>query len=74
MLLRVQLVVASLQLVEFFVSAAFYDLAASGKALTPGATYKASFGGRELVFKIDPGAQAGRTAVVGRLLRFGASN
>ena len=54
--------------------AAFYDLAASGKALTPGATYKASFGGRELIFKVDPGAQAGRTAVVGRLLRFGASN
>jgi len=54
--------------------AAFYDLAASGKALAPGGTYKASFGGRELVFKVDAGAQPGRTAVVGRLLRFGASN
>jgi hypothetical protein len=47
----------------------FYDFAQAGKALTPGATYAASFGGQDIVFKVDPGAKAGATPVIGRLLR-----
>ena len=31
----------------------FYDFAHSDKALAPGGTYRAAFGGRELVFKVD---------------------
>jgi hypothetical protein len=53
---------------------AFYDFAQRGKALAPGGTYRASFGGQELVFKIDPDAKPGRTPIVGRLLRFASPN
>jgi hypothetical protein len=48
----------------------FYDFAQTKKALTPGGTYAASFGGHEIVFKVDPAAKPGATPVVGRLLRF----
>ena len=48
----------------------FYDFAKTEKALAPGGVYAASFGGHEIVFKVDPAAKLGATPVVGRLLRF----
>jgi hypothetical protein len=47
----------------------FYDLAGTSKSLTPGATYAATFASRRVVFRVDPQAKAGPTAIVGRLLR-----
>lgn len=47
----------------------FYDLAKAGKLLTAGGTYTASLGSRRTTFRIDPGAMAGSTPIVGRLLR-----
>lgn len=47
----------------------FYDLAKAGKLLTAGGTYTASLGSRRMTFRIDPGAMAGSTPIVGRLLR-----
>jgi hypothetical protein len=47
----------------------FYDLAGTSKSLTPGATYAATFASRRIVFRVDPQAKAGPTAIVGRLLR-----
>jgi hypothetical protein len=49
----------------------FYDLAKARKTLTPGATYVATFGTRKRVFRIDPQARPGSTAIIGRLLRMG---
>jgi hypothetical protein len=49
---------------------AFFDFAKTGKALEPGGVYRASVGSREIVFKIDPEAQAGNAPVIARLLRF----
>jgi hypothetical protein len=48
----------------------FYDFAKTETALAPGGVYAASFGGREIVFNVDPAAKLGATPVVGRLLRF----
>jgi hypothetical protein len=48
----------------------FVDLAATGKRLVPGGTYRASIGAREIVFKVDPGAKPGRLPIISRLLRF----
>jgi len=47
----------------------FYDLAGTSKSLTPGATYAATFASRRIVFRVDPQAKPGPTAIVGRLLR-----
>lgn len=47
----------------------FYDLARARKSLTAGGTYTASLGSRRTIFRIDPGATAGSTPIVGRLLR-----
>jgi hypothetical protein len=47
----------------------FYDLAGTGKSLTPGATYAATFGSRRIVFQVDAEAKPGPTPIVGRLLR-----
>jgi len=47
----------------------FYDLARAGKSLAPGGTYRASAGGRQIVFKVDPGAKPGASPMIGRLLR-----
>jgi hypothetical protein len=47
----------------------FYDLAGTSQSLTPGATYAATFASRRVVFRVDPQAKAGPTAIVGRLLR-----
>lgn len=49
---------------------AFYDFAKDGRALAPGATYRASFGAKSVVFTIDARAQSGSTPLAGRLLRF----
>jgi hypothetical protein len=46
-----------------------YDCAKEGLALTPGGLYRASSGGRELVFKIDDSAKTGSSPPIGRLLR-----
>jgi hypothetical protein len=48
---------------------AFFDLATDGKSLTPGGIYGARWRKHLTVFKIDPGAKAGQTPIVGRLLR-----
>jgi hypothetical protein len=48
---------------------AFFDLAKAGHALAAGGTYRASLGGNELVFRVDPAATSGAGPVVGRLLR-----
>ena len=48
----------------------FYDFAKAHKALTPGATYLASFDKLGIVFKIDAKAKIGSTPIIGRLLRF----
>ena len=47
----------------------FYDFAKSGHSLTPGAVYRASFGGRRMVIWIDALARSGDTPLLGRLLR-----
>jgi hypothetical protein len=56
------------------VHAGFYDFARTGKALAPGGTYRAAFAGQELMFKVDADARPGRTAIVGRLVRFASPN
>ncbi len=48
---------------------AFYDLARNGTALTPGGTYRASAGTRQMIFKVDASAKPGATPVISRLLR-----
>jgi hypothetical protein len=48
----------------------FFDFAKAHKALTPGATYRASFGKLSIVFTIDDRAKSGATPIIGRLLRF----
>ena len=50
----------------------FYDFAKTGQALKPGGVYRASVGARQIVFKVDPEAQAGNGPIIGRLLRFPA--
>lgn len=54
-------------------SGAFHDLAAAGKTLTPGGLYRASAGSRQIVFKVDDNATAGRGPLVTRLLQFAAN-
>ncbi len=48
----------------------FYDFARTQKSLTAGGTYKASLGARRTIFRVDPGAVAGPSPLVGRLVRF----
>ena len=47
---------------------AVLDLARTGRSLAPGGTYRLTQGGRVLVFKVDPQAQAGAVPLVQRLL------
>lgn len=47
----------------------FYDLAKAGKSLTAGGIYTATLGPRRMTFRVDSGATAGSTPIVGRLLR-----
>jgi hypothetical protein len=51
----------------------FLDLAAEGKALTPGGVYAGRWQNRLVVFEVDPSAKAGETPLLGRLLRLGFS-
>lgn len=48
----------------------FADLGKLGKPLTAGGLYAASFGGRNIVFKVDAMARRDEGPVIGRLLRF----
>ena len=50
----------------------FYDFAKAGQALKAGGVYRASVGARQIVFRVDPEAQAGNAPIIGRLLRFPA--
>jgi hypothetical protein len=47
----------------------FYDFAGTGRALTPGGIYSASFGKSRVVFLVDANAKPGPTPIVGRLIR-----
>ena len=47
----------------------FYDFAKSGTALRPGGTYAASLGSQRTIFLVDPAAEPGPTAIIGRLVR-----
>ena len=47
----------------------FYDFAKSGRSLEAGGIYRASFGGRRIVFWVDALAQSGDAPLLGRLLR-----
>lgn len=49
---------------------AFHDVAIDNKALAPGGIYRASAGGRQIVFRVDANAATGRGPLVGRLLQF----
>ena len=51
----------------------FLDLAAEGKALTPGAVYAARWQKRLIVFDVDRSAEPGAAPILGRLLRLGFS-
>lgn len=53
---------------------AFYDFASDNASLVPGGTYNTFAGNHRAVFKIDPGAKAGPTPIVGRLIRLGPTN
>lgn len=55
---------------ERLANGGFYDMAKTGKRLTPGATYRASIGDRRVTFKVDADAKSGPSSVVSRLLRF----
>jgi hypothetical protein len=50
----------------------FYDFAKHGRNLALGGLYRVSWGGQELIFKIDPQAKSGNTPILGRLLRLGS--
>jgi hypothetical protein len=47
----------------------FYDFARTGKTLTAGGTYAATFGTSRIVFRVDAQARPGPTPIVGRLIR-----
>ena len=48
----------------------FYDFAKDERQLSPGGIYRARLGSQQIVFKVDPLAKPGRTAIIGRLIRF----
>lgn len=51
------------------VRGAFFDLARADRALAAGGIYRASFGGSEVVFRVDPAAKPGAGPVIGRLIK-----
>jgi hypothetical protein len=51
----------------------FYDMAKTDHALAPGGLYRASIDSRQIVFRVDGNAHAGRGPVIGRLLRLPAA-
>ena len=62
---RHEITIAAPQLVK----GAFYDLAHTNTPLTPGGTYRASVGTRQIVFKVDARAKPGASPIISRLLR-----
>lgn len=54
---------------ERLIHGAFLDLAKAGVVLVAGGIYRAKVDMREVVFRIDSGAQGGATPIVGRLVR-----
>jgi hypothetical protein len=58
---------------EQLLSRRFYDFAKWGRHLAAGGLYRISLDGQEVVFRVDPSAQAGNTPILGRLLRFAPS-
>jgi hypothetical protein len=52
----------------------FYDFANGKDPLVPGGIYRATVGKQHVIFKIDPSARAGRTPLVGRLIRLGPTS
>lgn len=58
---------------EQLVRGAFLDFARDGRSLTSGGVYSVRWNRRLTVFKVDPNAKPGRTAIVGRLLRLVAA-
>jgi hypothetical protein len=53
---------------------AFLDFSAVGLSLAAGGVYVAAWDDHRVVFKIDPGARAGRTPIIGRWLRLEPTN
>jgi hypothetical protein len=51
------------------VRGAFYDFVKSGKKLTAGGIYRASFGMHQMDFKVDPAAKTESVPIISRLLR-----
>ena len=49
----------------------FFDANKTGTVLTAGGRYRASHNGRQALFTISPGAEAGVTPLLGRLVRLG---
>jgi hypothetical protein len=62
---KIEIDVAPAQLVH----GSFYDFATAGRSLAAGGLYRASAGGRHVVFTIDPQAQPGQAPLAGRLLK-----
>ncbi len=52
-----------------FVRGTYFDLAKTGTVLSAGGIYRASFGDKQAVFKVDAFAKPGAAPVIGRLLR-----
>ena len=52
----------------------YLDLARVRMILTPGGTYRASIGTREIVFRVDPAARSSGVPIISRLLRFRGAN
>jgi hypothetical protein len=52
----------------------FFDFLSANRSLTAGGVYRATLGGKSVVFKIDEHAAPGRTPVITRLLRIAAAS
>ncbi|MFI4988945.1 MAG: hypothetical protein ACHQF3_16080 [Alphaproteobacteria bacterium] len=52
------------------VHGAFYDFATAGRSLVPDGVYRLTIGKASVILKVDPSAAAGRSPLLGRLVRF----
>src|SRR3546814_10324063 len=66
---RIELQLGSQQLLR----GAFFDMAKTDRTLTAGGLYRATAGSRQIAFRVDGNARAGRGPVIGRLLRLPAA-
>lgn len=48
---------------------AFFDTATKGISLAGGGVYRLTWGGKQIVFKVDPAAKPGKSPIIGRLVR-----